>query len=256
MRGWLWEFMAWVCRDWNMVQDVWWWNYCALPVGGAITHGLTRGSLKACVWAGSPGCYRNQSKVLQEPSESTRSNAKRYKNRELVLNSPSGRHVNYHNSVTAWKRRGGVTPFNVLPITNGYTKDGAWSHGHGAGTPLRLADWWTRYIVPKGGTVADWFLGSGTMGVAAVQNGCNFIGIERLDEPGYFPTAQERIGEALEKAKELQQLDMELGGNRETQSITRSTTGAFGISISTNTARTQDLSTAGSATIGTGLRRV
>jgi len=23
MRGWLWEFMAWVCREWNMVQDAW-----------------------------------------------------------------------------------------------------------------------------------------------------------------------------------------------------------------------------------------
>ena len=32
MRPWLWEFMAWVCRDWNMVQDVWWWNLTsALP---------------------------------------------------------------------------------------------------------------------------------------------------------------------------------------------------------------------------------
>ena len=35
MRGWLWEFMAWICRDWNMVQDVWWWNTCAMPVGDA-----------------------------------------------------------------------------------------------------------------------------------------------------------------------------------------------------------------------------
>jgi len=67
-----------------------------------------------------------------------------------------------------------------------------------------------RYICPPGGTCADWFLGSGTMGVAAVRNGCNFIGIERMPGPGYFETAQERIGEALEKAKEPQQLQLEV----------------------------------------------
>ena len=36
MRGWLWEFMAWICRDWNMVQDVWWWNISAMPEAHAI----------------------------------------------------------------------------------------------------------------------------------------------------------------------------------------------------------------------------
>ena len=45
------------------------------------------------------------------------------------------------------------------------------------------------------------------------------------------------------------------GGNRETQNLTRGIAGTSRIGISTNTARTQDLSTAGSATIGTGLRR-
>lgn len=35
MRGWLWEFMAWVCREWNIVQDAYWWNIAALPTTGA-----------------------------------------------------------------------------------------------------------------------------------------------------------------------------------------------------------------------------
>ncbi len=34
MRGWLWEFMARVVREWNMVQDVWWWNPCTMPGAG------------------------------------------------------------------------------------------------------------------------------------------------------------------------------------------------------------------------------
>ena len=208
MRGWLWEFMAWICRDWNMVQDVWWWNIAALPLGGAPSHGLTRESLRACVWCGGPDCYRHQEQVLW--SESDRNAVRRKEKSFNRVVFPSGRSVNCGIMTGAAVRRGGVTPFNVLPIPNTNSQSSAGAHGHGAGTPLKLADWWTRYIVPKGGTSCDPFMGSGTMGVAAVRNGCNFIGIERLDKPGYFPTAQERIGEALEKAREPQQLQLEV----------------------------------------------
>jgi len=47
---------------------------------------------------------------------------------------------------------------------------------------------------PKGGTVLDPFAGSGTTGVAAVQSGRRFIGIER--ERKYFDIACERIARA------------------------------------------------------------
>jgi site-specific DNA-methyltransferase (adenine-specific)/modification methylase len=43
-------------------------------------------------------------------------------------------------------------------------------------------------------TILDPFMGSGTTGVAAVQMGCKFIGIER--EPKYFDIACERIERA------------------------------------------------------------
>lgn len=49
-------------------------------------------------------------------------------------------------------------------------------------------------ICPQGGVVLDPFMGSGSTGVAAVNTGRSFIGIE-LD-PGYFETAQQRINEA------------------------------------------------------------
>jgi site-specific DNA-methyltransferase (adenine-specific) len=45
-----------------------------------------------------------------------------------------------------------------------------------------------------GGTVLDPFMGSGTTGVACVQTGRNFIGIE-IDR-GYFDIAKQRIEEA------------------------------------------------------------
>ena len=46
----------------------------------------------------------------------------------------------------------------------------------------------------KGGTVVDCFMGSGSTGVACVQEGRNFIGIELGDQ--YFDTATKRIQEA------------------------------------------------------------
>lgn len=48
MRTWLWEFMAWVGKEFGIVQDVWWWNTTAMPEAHAIQGRLTRPSLKAC----------------------------------------------------------------------------------------------------------------------------------------------------------------------------------------------------------------
>lgn len=54
-------------------------------------------------------------------------------------------------------------------------------------------------ICPNSGTVLDPFMGSGSTGVAAVNTGRSFIGME-LD-PGYFETAKRRIEEAKEQLR-------------------------------------------------------
>ncbi len=48
-------------------------------------------------------------------------------------------------------------------------------------------------------TILDPFMGSGTTGVAAIQLGRSFIGIER--EPKYFDIACQRIEQALAQGK-------------------------------------------------------
>jgi DNA modification methylase len=57
---------------------------------------------------------------------------------------------------------------------------------------------WFRYYIEKvtneGDTILDPFMGSGTTGVACVQTGRNFIGIEI--EPKYYEIAEARIAEA------------------------------------------------------------
>lgn len=191
VRPWLWRFMWWVASEWNMIQDAYWWNTCALPVGGAITHGLMRSSVKPCIWAGQKDCYRSQMEILWH--ESARNAELRMSGETGTKIYPSGRRVNIEKTRGAAVERGGVTPFNVLPVPNSDSANGSGSYGHGAGTPLKLADWWTRYIVPSGGTVLDCFNGAGTMGVAAVQNGCDYIGIEKM--PQYIEASHARISQ-------------------------------------------------------------
>jgi len=53
---------------------------------------------------------------------------------------------------------------------------------------------WCLSLIPTAETILDPFTGSGTTGVAAIQMGRSFIGIER--EPKYFEAACRRIAEA------------------------------------------------------------
>ena len=63
---------------------------------------------------------------------------------------------------------------------------------HPTQKPLRVMRWCLEMAgVPKGATVFDPFMGSGTTGVACVQTGRNFIGCEI--DPGYFAIAKRRI---------------------------------------------------------------
>jgi site-specific DNA-methyltransferase (adenine-specific) len=57
--------------------------------------------------------------------------------------------------------------------------------------PLQLMRYLARLITPPQGTILDPWMGSGSTGIAALQEGFNFIGIE-LD-PRHFQTALQRI---------------------------------------------------------------
>jgi site-specific DNA-methyltransferase (adenine-specific) len=57
--------------------------------------------------------------------------------------------------------------------------------------PIALMRYLCKLITPPGGTVLDPFTGSGSTGCAAVQEGFNFIGIEKESE--YAEIARRRI---------------------------------------------------------------
>ena len=67
-------------------------------------------------------------------------------------------------------------------------------YGHPTIKPLNIIQTLICNSSKEGDTVLDCFMGSGTTGVACVNTGRNFIGIE-LD-PTYFETAKKRLGEA------------------------------------------------------------
>jgi site-specific DNA-methyltransferase (adenine-specific) len=57
--------------------------------------------------------------------------------------------------------------------------------------PVALMRWLVRLITPPGGVVLDPFLGSGTTGMAALLEGCDFIGIDK--EADYLELNTARI---------------------------------------------------------------
>ncbi len=192
MRTWLWEFMLWVGKEWGIVQDAWWWNFTKSPtVHCQRERGLMRPSVKAVVWVGPADCYRDQDAVLWESSMANV--ADRAATRALEYQT-SGGSMRRARCALASEERGGVTPFNLLPIANADSQTSAGAHGHGAGTPAALCDWWLRYLCPPGGAVLDPFVGSGTVALAAFKQDKQATGIEA--NPEYHAIAEKRIAAA------------------------------------------------------------
>lgn len=195
MRPWFFEFIAKWAREWNLIQDVWWWNHAMIPTQGAISGGLLRGSLKACVWLGHPDAFRNQDRILWKISNTHQANrlaGRASRGKGLKHNCPSGISVNERTMFKLSYDRQGTTPFNVIPMS-GTCPD---RNSHEAATPLPLCEWWARYIVPPNpsSVVLDPFNGSGTTGVACLNEKLSYIGIER--ESRYIAITHERLAEA------------------------------------------------------------
>ncbi|MDA9856582.1 DNA modification methylase [Rubripirellula sp.] len=194
MRLWLFDFVSWAGREWNLVQDCWWWATDAMPLAGTQRqHGLMRQSIKMCVWLGNPDCYRDQEAVLWTPAKKTLADVSsaRFQGDDRLRYSPSGRTIRQARLARAYQERGGATPYNLLPISTGASSSGR--EGHPAATPYDLASWWCRYTLPEKGTLIDPFCGSGTSLVAGLDNGARkVIGIDRVNK--YLKTAKKWIG--------------------------------------------------------------
>ena len=74
-------------------------------------------------------------------------------------------------------------------------------NSHPTVKPVALMRYLCRLVTPPGGIVLDPFMGSGSTGIAALQEDFNFIGIER--EPEYLEIARRRITAAQAGVKQL-----------------------------------------------------
>jgi len=70
--------------------------------------------------------------------------------------------------------------------------------------PVALMRWLVRLVTPPSGVVLEPFMGSGTTGVACVQEGFGFVGIER--EAEYFEICKARIAAAQAKSPAQKEL--------------------------------------------------
>jgi site-specific DNA-methyltransferase (adenine-specific)/modification methylase len=89
-----------------------------------------------------------------------------------------------------WVQPSNVLEFNVVPNRNGKL--------HPTQKPTELLEYLIKTFTNKGDVVLDNCMGSGSTGVAAVNTGRNFIGIELDDK--YFEIAENRINEANDPA--------------------------------------------------------
>lgn len=77
------------------------------------------------------------------------------------------------------------------------TKEKGTENSHSTVKPIKFMKYLIEMITPPGGIVIDPFLGSGTTGVAAIENGFKFIGIE--NEKEYLELAKRRIYDIQKK---------------------------------------------------------
>lgn len=96
--------------------------------------------------------------------------------------------LQYQNS---FNDEGSAARYFYCPKVSKNERNNADKNTHPTVKPVELMKYLCRLVTPKGGTVLDPFMGSGSTGMAAKDEGFDFIGIEKEEE--YFEIAQSRI---------------------------------------------------------------
>ncbi len=149
------------------------------PVTKNIEHyGLGALNIDKCKVANQRGEVKYPSNVMHDGSEVVRD----------ALNSESKR---ASLSLSEF-RDNPLTPFFYVPKP-GKSERGEFNN-HPTVKPLSLMRHLVRLVTPKGGTVCDPFMGSGTTGMATLLEGAEFIGVEKNGE--YFNIAKRRLNQA------------------------------------------------------------
>jgi site-specific DNA-methyltransferase (adenine-specific) len=84
-------------------------------------------------------------------------------------------------------------------LSNAENRETSYKNNHPTVKPTALMQYLIRLVTPKGGTVLDPYMGSGSTGKAAAREGMSFIGMEM--SPEYFAIAETRIKHEYENQK-------------------------------------------------------
>lgn len=111
-----------------------------------------------------------------------------------------------HKSVVAGRSDQFITPYqdNGLRYPTDvleFNREKLGSTQHPTQKPIELLEYLIKSFTNENDLVLDNTMGSGSTGVACVNLGRNFIGIEKISK--YFKIAQSRINEALNKKKNI-----------------------------------------------------
>ena len=96
--------------------------------------------------------------------------------------------LQYQNS---FNDEGSAARYFYCPKTSKSERNNADKNTHPTVKPVELMKYLCRLVTPKGGVVLDPFMGSGSTGMAAKDEGFDFIGIEKDEE--YFKICESRI---------------------------------------------------------------
>jgi DNA modification methylase len=175
------------------VRQMWGWVYR----DGLITSAWPKEGFDRLAPAMDPICYATRGKVLLNLTRE--GEAWRKKNRRFIpysersspndtLEAPG----HYPKSLVS-DGCDEFTYFALARVNGGQTRN----VGHPNQKPLELLEWIVSKL-PPGGVILDPFCGSGTTGVAAVELGHSFVGIE--SHKPYVTIARKRINAALASA--------------------------------------------------------
>jgi len=93
---------------------------------------------------------------------------------------------------TTYDDKGGASRFFYVAKVSSEERNMGSDNNHPTVKPVELLKHLVKMITPKGGTVLDPFMGSGSTGIACKELGFDFIGIEKEKE--YCDIAKARIG--------------------------------------------------------------
>jgi site-specific DNA-methyltransferase (adenine-specific) len=139
-----------------------------------------------------------KSRATQTQGDDGRYRAEQYAN-------PETGYYGAHNPQNSYVDKGGASRFFYCSKAsrNERTCNGEIENKHPTVKPLTLMEYLcTLTRTPTGGIVLDPFMGSGSTGVACVNTGRDFVGIERAH--GSFKIAERRIEHAMNQARQLE----------------------------------------------------